>query len=156
MVGDNIKIARKARKLTLDQLAEKMGSSSGTLSHIENGSREPSLTMLNKIAEALDVELPLLLQGDILTESSYFAEVDKYTNPEKDSILAKELTNAIDNESLANSAVKEAAEIYKIDPDLFVTMCRAKDLPEEDRKMLRDMSAKLLEMHHSKKKDTGK
>ena len=156
MVGENIKAARKAKKLTLDQLAEKMGSSSGTLSHIENGSRSPSLEMLNKIADTLGIPSSDLLAGDSLAESNYFSEVDKYTNPDKDSFLASELNSAIDNESLTGSPLKIAAEVFKIDPELFVTMCRAKDLPEEDRKMLRDMSAKLLEMHHSRKKDNDK
>lgn len=153
MLGEKIRKIRKAKDLTLDQLAEKLGSSSGTLSHIEKGSRNPSLDMLTKIAEALEVPVSDLVDGDTQAENMYMEEIDKATYSEKDKFLVKELDAALYGESEASKALKAAQEIYKVDPALFITMCRAKDLPEEDRKMLRDMSAKLLEAHHSKRKN---
>lgn len=81
MLGDNIRATRKNRKLTLDQLAEKINSTSGTLSHIEKGTRNPSLEMLNKIADALDVQVQDLIAGDSQAENEYFNEVNRMSFP---------------------------------------------------------------------------
>ena len=152
MLGDNIKKIRKARGYTLVQLADKIESSSGTLSHIENGTRNPSLDMLNKIADALDVSTLDLMAGDAAAENMYFDTINKMTNPEKSDVVSEDFENMIYAEKIKSTPfVKAAEEAYNIDPELFITMCRAKELPEEDRKMLRDLSARLLEAHHNKK-----
>lgn len=77
MLGENIRKSRKDINLTLEQLAEKIGSSSGTISHIENGTRKPSLDMLNKISEALGKPVIELMNGDTPAENAYLDEVFK-------------------------------------------------------------------------------
>jgi transcriptional regulator with XRE-family HTH domain len=152
MLGDNLKKIRKARGYTLEQLAEKIESSSGTLSHIENGTRRPSLDMLDKIAAALDTTVLDLMAGDTTAEKLYFENIDKMVNPEKSTVVSEDLENMLYAERIKSSSYAKAAEeAYNIDPELFITMCRAKELPEQDRKMLRDLSARLLEAHHQNK-----
>ena len=57
MIGTNIKLLRDIRGLSQKELAEFASISTGTLSHIENGGRQPSLEMLYKIADALNVSI---------------------------------------------------------------------------------------------------
>lgn len=59
-----IKEWRQHRSLTLEQLAEKVGTTHGTLSRIEHGKIHYRQTMLEAIAEALDVE-----PGDLLSRN---------------------------------------------------------------------------------------
>ncbi len=48
-----LKEARKAKGLTLDKLAAKCGTSKAQLSHIENGTRNPSTELLKKLTAVL-------------------------------------------------------------------------------------------------------
>jgi transcriptional regulator with XRE-family HTH domain len=56
-VGGEIQGLRKARKMTLAQLALKSGVSTGHLSQIERGLSTPSIKALHSISRALDVNI---------------------------------------------------------------------------------------------------
>jgi XRE family transcriptional regulator, fatty acid utilization regulator len=60
-LGQRLRHLRRARGLTLAQLATKVGGASSALSMIENGRREPRLSLLQAVAAALDVSLGELL-----------------------------------------------------------------------------------------------
>ncbi|MFN3865351.1 MAG: helix-turn-helix domain-containing protein, partial [Demequina sp.] len=60
-LGRRIRHFRTAADLTLDQLGEAVGAAPSQLSLIENGRREPRLTLLTAIAGAVGVDLPTLL-----------------------------------------------------------------------------------------------
>lgn len=60
-VGRQIRHHRTAAGLTLDALGERVGAAPSQLSLIENGKREPRVSLLQAIAEALDVEVGALL-----------------------------------------------------------------------------------------------
>ncbi len=49
--------ARKEAGLTQAELSEKTGISQADISRLENGTRNPSLALLNRIAEAVDSTL---------------------------------------------------------------------------------------------------
>ena len=55
MVGENLKRIRKERGLTLRAIAESVDSSIGYIHELEVGSKSPSLAMLQKLANALNV-----------------------------------------------------------------------------------------------------
>ena len=55
MVGENLKRIRKERGLTLRAIAESVDSSIGYIHELEAGSKSPSLAMLQKLANALNV-----------------------------------------------------------------------------------------------------
>ncbi len=63
-LGQRIRHFRTAAGLTLDQLGERVGVAGSQLSLMENGRREPRITLLTAIAEALGVAL-----ADLLDES---------------------------------------------------------------------------------------
>lgn len=52
-MGQKIEAARQASGMTLDEVAEKLGTSSATISQYEKGFRRPSLERLGQLARAL-------------------------------------------------------------------------------------------------------
>ena len=63
-LGQRVRHLRRARGLTLAQLAARVGGASSALSMIENGRREPRLSLLQSLAAALDVPLEELLRPE--------------------------------------------------------------------------------------------
>ena len=59
-IGRRIRTARNHRHMTADQLSEQVGLASESLRHIENGSSNPSLHTLFRIAHILNVSLDYL------------------------------------------------------------------------------------------------
>lgn len=63
-LGHRIRHYRTQRGLTLDELGSAAGVAGSQLSLIENGKREPRLSLLQSVASALDVELSDLLSTE--------------------------------------------------------------------------------------------
>jgi transcriptional regulator with XRE-family HTH domain len=61
LVGERLRAARHERGLSLAALAEAAGIGKGSLSEIENGARNPTLSTLYALADALGVPLATLL-----------------------------------------------------------------------------------------------
>lgn len=57
IMGSRIRTARQFRRLTGEQLAEKIGIAVDSLRHIENGVRSPSFQLIERISDILDVSL---------------------------------------------------------------------------------------------------
>ncbi len=62
MFGQRLRHARRARGLTLADLGARVGRTPSVLSLIENGRREPRLSLVEQIANALDVPVTELLK----------------------------------------------------------------------------------------------
>ena len=60
-VGRRVRHLRRGQGLTLDALGEQVGLSASALSLIENGKREPKLTVLAALAQALGTDVPGLI-----------------------------------------------------------------------------------------------
>ncbi|WP_394279849.1 helix-turn-helix domain-containing protein [Microbacterium sp.] len=67
-IGRRIRQLRTARGMTLDELASAVERAPSQLSMIENGKREPKLTLLRTIAKALGVTIDALLEAEPLDE----------------------------------------------------------------------------------------
>tara|TARA_R110002049_G_scaffold993_1_gene7046 strand:- start:1420 stop:1734 length:315 start_codon:yes stop_codon:yes gene_type:complete len=67
-VGENIKLARLRRKLTMDQVSERAGISRPTLSSLEKGSPSISLGIILQVLLVLGLEKDILLlaEDDVL------------------------------------------------------------------------------------------
>jgi predicted transcriptional regulator/transcriptional regulator with XRE-family HTH domain len=62
LFGQRLKHARRARRLTLAELGDKVGRTPSVLSLIENGKREPRLSLVEQLAAALGVPVSELLK----------------------------------------------------------------------------------------------
>ena len=62
-LGENLRLARKRRKLTTGQVAERAGISRSTLYHLERGAANSSLGTLLNVLVALKLEDDLALVG---------------------------------------------------------------------------------------------
>ena len=67
-IGRRIRQLRTERGMTLDELAGAVDRAPSQLSMIENGRREPKLTLLRAIARALGTTLDALLESEPLDE----------------------------------------------------------------------------------------
>lgn len=61
-LGPRLRAARKSRKISVRALAQQTGFSPSFLSQVELGQSSPSLASLQRICEALEVDLPDLLR----------------------------------------------------------------------------------------------
>jgi len=59
-----LRIVRKERNLNQLKVAMDLNISREALSHYENGKREPSLDMLNKMSEYFNVSIDYLINGE--------------------------------------------------------------------------------------------
>ncbi len=56
-IGQKLRAMRETRRLTLKQLADRVGCTGAHLSQVENGHTSPSIATLRKIADALGVNI---------------------------------------------------------------------------------------------------
>lgn len=68
MLGDNIKKIMKVKGVSAKGLAEKLEITPTYLSYIMNDKRKPSFDMLQKIADALEITIHLLLAENTTEE----------------------------------------------------------------------------------------
>lgn len=69
-VGDQLKKLRKSRRLTQAQVAQGVNCSTATYSRYENGTRQPSIEMLIKLAEFFGVSMDYLFGKAPPTEAA--------------------------------------------------------------------------------------
>lgn len=60
-LGTNIRLYRQQKGLTQESLAEKLDVSSSYIGYVERGQKSPSLQLMERISEVLEVEPALLL-----------------------------------------------------------------------------------------------
>lgn len=87
-IGKKIKILRKTRGLTQQQLADKLNVKRATISNYEIGRRSPHIKELESIAEALGVGLDYFGFGgsevyDLVARAKLLFENDSITAEEK-------------------------------------------------------------------------
>ena len=67
-IGTFLKLLRKEKNLTQEQLAERLGVSNRTVSRWENGNNMPDISLLSEIAEFYDVSIPEIIHGERKSE----------------------------------------------------------------------------------------
>ena len=64
LVGEKIRILRQSRGLSQEKLGFKAGLNTSFIGQVERGEKSPTIISLEKIANALDVQLKELFQFD--------------------------------------------------------------------------------------------
>lgn len=67
-IGENIKRIREAKKLSQKEVITAIGMGAAQYSRIENGKTDPSVSTLERVAQALGVELAELFTSDTIQE----------------------------------------------------------------------------------------
>lgn len=75
-VGENIHRIRKSQKLSIDRLAELSGVSKSMLGQIERGTVNPTISVLNKLAQGLHVPLEMLIENHEEMPTTLYRGVD--------------------------------------------------------------------------------
>jgi transcriptional regulator with XRE-family HTH domain len=70
VIGENIRMERNARDLSLDELAELLHLTPGFVGLIERGKRGATAYTLYKLSEALDIPMEQFFQRDLSQSSS--------------------------------------------------------------------------------------
>ena len=78
-IGKFIATNRKEKKLTQEQLAEKLGVTAKTISRWENGNYMPDISLLQPLSEELGITLNDLLSGQKVAKEEYQEKLD-FTN----------------------------------------------------------------------------
>ena len=97
ILGERIRDARRAKKFTQEQLAEKVNIAPYYLGEIERGVKAPSLKVFVAITEALSVSADSLLRDSVSSASIYINnEISKKldTLTPKQRVCAAELLDA--------------------------------------------------------------
>lgn len=68
-IGAFIKELRKEKRLTQEQLAEKLNVSGRTVSRWETGTNMPDISLLTELAEFFDVSIPEIIDGERKSEN---------------------------------------------------------------------------------------
>lgn len=82
MLGDNIKELMKIKKITSKEIADITGVTPTHISYILNNKRQPSLDLVEKIAEILKVSVNELF--DNINDNSKVTKENNYNSIEKD------------------------------------------------------------------------
>lgn len=74
IIGERLKKARIAKKLTQEQLAEKIDVSVAFLSRVERGNVKINLSRITQICDILDVSISNILTGTASNSKDYLTE----------------------------------------------------------------------------------
>jgi len=75
-LGNRLKRAREKKRMTQQEVADKLGVSNGAISGYERNYRDPDTEMLKKLATLYEVSVDYLT-GNVIKESSATYEIDK-------------------------------------------------------------------------------
>lgn len=109
----NLKALRKTKKLTQAEVAEELGIETNTYSRYENGTRSPSIDVLNKLADYFDTTVDYIIgRTDISTVPEYTPST--YTYPETTEYAAHlDDPNKPVNEERVREIIQEAFDLYQ-------------------------------------------
>ena len=74
IIGERLKKARVAKKLTQEQLAEELDVSVAFLSRVERGNVKINLSRLSQICDILDISIGYILSGTGSNSKNYLTE----------------------------------------------------------------------------------
>lgn len=113
MVGENIRTIRKSKKMSINKLSELSGVSLGFLSDIENGKTNPSIDTLEKISDALKVEIKEFFESEPISKEKLEQWKEEYNKNDKLTEQAKYI------ESIKLDSAEEALKFILQQPSLM-------------------------------------
>ncbi|WP_018688259.1 helix-turn-helix domain-containing protein [Ahrensia kielensis] len=68
-IGDDVRALRKARSMTITELAEKLGRSIGWVSQVERGQTNPSIPDIRSLAEIFEIPVSFLFRNELADDA---------------------------------------------------------------------------------------
>lgn len=119
--NERLKEARINASLTQEQLAERIGVAKTTLSGYENGNREPSVAIIAKVMQALQVDANYLYQDEMgnytqseMSHMEKYRSLDRHGRELVQLVLDKELQR-VQNSSFTQNKAKGIDSLSKAD-----------------------------------------
>lgn len=111
-IGERIRYARKNKNLTLTELKEKTGLSTGNLSDLENNKSMPSANALIQLKKVLNISIDWILTGE---EISLKTNVDTQSINNMNFILSEKGENLLSSYlSLSENRKKDIEGYIKV------------------------------------------
>ncbi len=76
-IGIFIKQCRKEKNLTQEELAQKLGTTSKSISRWENGNTMPDYSILKQLCDELNININELLTGEKIKENDYMIKAEE-------------------------------------------------------------------------------
>ncbi|HII4509564.1 helix-turn-helix transcriptional regulator [Clostridium perfringens] len=111
-IGDRIKFYRKEKKLNQTELANKSGISRNALSNYELNKRKPTIEVLKKIANALEINIAYLVEENLRNEI-----IDRLKNDSSSDSVISLLEERFSK--IGNYDKKFITEVYETFLDIF-------------------------------------
>ena len=118
-IGKFIATCRKERKMTQQELAEKLGVSDRTIGNWENGRNMPDLSLLKPLCNELEITLNDLLSGEKVNEKEYQKKFEE------------NIVNTIDYSTKRITQYHQAVSLIFILFGLFVSLSAIMIFPSE-------------------------
>ena len=116
IIGDNIRKAMELKKIESKELAEMLEVSPTYISYLLNDKRKPSMKLLSKLADILEVRVADLMEEDFTPEINIPAEyTDKYKVTSKDKKQYEEEMKKANEAFFLNDELSEDAKKEMLD-----------------------------------------
>ncbi|MBD3637256.1 MAG: helix-turn-helix domain-containing protein [Crocinitomicaceae bacterium] len=103
MIGDNLKLLRKRRKLSQEEIASELGLTRSSYSGYENGVAEPNLSTLIKFSNFYNISLDKLIKRDLNEVSeTEWDKIDKGIDADVEGKNVRILTMTVDPDNNDN------------------------------------------------------
>ena len=141
MIGENLKLLRKRRQLSQEEIASELGLTRSSYSGYENGVAEPNLENLIKFSEYFNISLDKLIKRNLgkISENEW-SKIDKGIDVDVDGKSLRVIALTVDNDDNDNIELvsKKARAGYTTgfsDPE-FISVLPTFNLPflKRDRK----------------------
>ena len=141
MIGDNLKLLRKRRKLSQEEIANDLGLTRSSYSGYENGVAEPNLSTLMKFSSFYNISLDKLIKRDLNKVSeAEWEKLDKGIDADVEGKNVRILAMTVDGENndnieLVNEKARAGYTTGFSDPE-FISVLPTFQLPflKKDRK----------------------
>ena len=142
-LGSKIRAARKAQKMTQEELADRIEAARPSISYWENGKVKPDSESLRKLSEVLKVPLSYLF-------SENDNSVDTYESNSPDT---KNIKSAIQNaHTILNTSPVPGTEVFATLGLLIGQLHNSyPDMVPADQKLVREMLIRCLRLTHGDK-----
>lgn len=118
---NNLKYIRKQKKLSQQELADKIGVDRSTIGYWENGKADPTLLNVQKLSDALKVNIIDLVGKDLSIDNEHTTKT--FTEEEKKEALKQVLKDKgflNDNEEMSTEDFNRLIDFAKRNKDFIV------------------------------------